>query len=51
MIEKPDLNMSEVAYRVGFSDPNYFSRTFKKNYNISPTDFRNNKGAELEIKN
>lgn len=46
LIEMPDLNMSEVAYKVGFSDPNYFSRTFKKTFNISPTDFRNNKTTE-----
>jgi signal transduction histidine kinase/ligand-binding sensor domain-containing protein/AraC-like DNA-binding protein len=43
LIEMPDLTMSEVAYKVGFSDPNYFSRTFKKTFNISPTDFRNDK--------
>ncbi len=43
LIEKPDLTMSEVAYKVGFNDPNYFSRTFKKAFNISPTDFRNDK--------
>lgn len=46
LIEMPDLNMSEVAYKVGFSDPNYFSRTFKKTFNISPTDFRNDKTTE-----
>lgn len=41
LLEKPELTMSEVAYQVGFNDPNYFSRTFKKIFNVSPTDFRN----------
>lgn len=40
LLEEPDLTMAEVAYKVGFNDPNYFSRTFKKIYNISPTSFR-----------
>jgi AraC-like DNA-binding protein len=29
--------VSEVAYRVGFSDPKYFSTCFKKQFGISPT--------------
>lgn len=40
LMEEPELTMAEVAYKVGFNDPNYFSRTFKKIYNISPTNFR-----------
>ncbi|MEL5895188.1 DNA-binding response regulator [Bacteroides sp. GD17] len=32
-----ELNVSEVAYRVGFSDPKYFSTCFKKQFGISPT--------------
>lgn len=30
------LNISEVAYKVGFSDPNYFSRIFKKEFGKTP---------------
>ena len=30
-------NVSETAYRSGFSDPNYFSKTFKKHFGTSPT--------------
>lgn len=32
-------NISETAYQTGFSDPNYFSKCFKKKYGSSPTDF------------
>ncbi|MCT4646950.1 MAG: AraC family transcriptional regulator [Carboxylicivirga sp.] len=35
-----DLNISEIAYKVGFSDPKYFSKQFKKQYGISPMAFR-----------
>jgi ligand-binding sensor domain-containing protein/signal transduction histidine kinase/DNA-binding response OmpR family regulator len=32
-------NVSETAYSTGFADPNYFSKTFKKNFGISPTEY------------
>lgn len=30
----------EIAKRVGYSEPNYFSYCFKKNFNISPSEYR-----------
>jgi len=35
------LNIKEIAYEVGYQDPNYFSRVFKKNMGVSPKDYRN----------
>ncbi|MCG8310865.1 MAG: AraC family transcriptional regulator [Cytophagales bacterium] len=35
-----DLNISQVAYEVGFNDPKYFSRLFTKEFKQSPRDFR-----------
>lgn len=32
--------ISEVAYKCGFSDVNYFSRFFKKHTGLSPTEYR-----------
>lgn len=40
MLNSTDLNISEVAYSVGFSDPNYFSRTFQQMYGKSPREMR-----------
>lgn len=34
------LSVAEVAYRVGFSDPNYFSRAFSAEFGQSPTTLR-----------
>ncbi len=31
--------VSEVAYKVGFSDPGYFSRCFKEQYKSSPVEY------------
>ncbi len=36
-----ELTISEISYKVGFNDPNYFSRTFRKILNISPSDYKN----------
>lgn len=32
-------NVSETAYKTGFSDPNYFSKVFKKTFGKSPSDY------------
>ncbi|MEN8118309.1 MAG: AraC family transcriptional regulator [Bacteroidota bacterium] len=32
--------MKEIAYRVGYSTPQYFSRMFKQKYGFSPQVYR-----------
>ncbi|MGD1895019.1 MAG: ATP-binding protein [Cyclobacteriaceae bacterium] len=39
LLEQSELNISEVAYEVGFQDPAYFSRTFTQEFGVSPTSF------------
>ena len=39
LLRQPSLNISEVAYAVGYSDPKYFSRVFSKHYGQSPQAF------------
>ena len=36
-----DLNISEIAYDMGFTDPNYFSRVFSKEFKMAPSAMRN----------
>lgn len=35
-----DLNVNQVGYRLGFDDPSYFVKYFKKHTKISPLEFR-----------
>ena len=38
-LKSGQYSVSETSYKVGFSDPGYFSRSFKKHYGISPADY------------
>ncbi len=40
LLHDSNLTISEIAYTVGFNDANYYSKSFKKLFKISPTDFR-----------
>ena len=33
-----DMNISEIAYEVGFNDPKYFTRCFAKEFDATPSD-------------
>lgn len=43
LLQNPDLNISEIAYEVGFADPAYFTRVFTKAIGVCPRNFRNSK--------
>jgi AraC-like DNA-binding protein len=40
LIKTTDRNISEIAYEVGFNDPNYFSRAFSREFGQAPSDCR-----------
>lgn len=37
LLQGRELNVSEVAYKVGYNDPKYFSTSFKKQFGVSPS--------------
>ncbi|MCB9273731.1 MAG: helix-turn-helix domain-containing protein [Lewinellaceae bacterium] len=41
LLQTTDLTISEIAYNLGFNDPNYFSRAFGKEFGCSPGEIRN----------
>lgn len=40
LLKKPFINVSEVAYAVGFSNPKYFTKCFKKEFDVTPTEYQ-----------
>ena len=40
LLKKGEKNVSEVAYEVGFDTPYYFSKCFKDQFGIPPSQYR-----------
>ena len=44
-----DMGISEVAYSVGFSSPSHFGDRFRRHFEMTPTEFRNNQRERSQI--
>lgn len=36
----PEFNISDITYQLGFSSPKYFSKCFKKQFGMTPSEYR-----------
>ncbi|WP_303913677.1 hybrid sensor histidine kinase/response regulator transcription factor [Bacteroides mediterraneensis] len=43
LLEKTQMTVAEVAYRVGFNAPKIFTHYFKEEYKMTPTEYRKKK--------
>jgi len=43
LIQENKLPITDIAFNVGFNDPKYFSRIFRKFYGMSPSEFQSKK--------
>ena len=50
LLENTDMKMAQIAYTVGFSTANYFTRAFKAKFNMLPTEYAEakKKGSKVE---
>lgn len=46
---KTDISIKEICFQVGYNDPNYFSRAFKKSVGVSPSEFKANISYEQHL--
>lgn len=40
LLKNTDMNINEIAYTVGIQDYNYFTKLFRKNENLTPSEYR-----------
>ena len=40
LIITTDKKISDIASECGFNDMSYFSKIFKRNFNVSPTEYK-----------
>jgi len=40
LLSNPDKSLKEITYEVGYHEPNYFSKVFKKMCSVSPKEYR-----------
>ena len=48
LMKTENLNVSEIAYKVGFNNPRYFSKYFQEAYGMTPSQYMKNMGVEEE---
>lgn len=46
LMRQGDLNVSEIAYKVGFNNPRYFSKYFQDAYGVTPSQYRKRLNGE-----
>jgi len=42
LLRKSEINISQAGYAVGFNNPSYFTKCFKEQFGVSPSDFIKN---------
>ena len=47
LLEKTNLTIGEIAYRVGYQDTGHFSRLFERELSVPPSDYRQTVRAKL----
>jgi AraC-like DNA-binding protein len=45
LLRTGQYRVSQAAYMVGFNDPKYFTRCFKEQFNINPSDLTRNQDS------
>lgn len=48
LVAKSKMSFSQIAYAVGFTDPKYFTKCFKKETGMTPSEYREKEKGEEE---
>lgn len=50
LLKYTDLNLKEISFELGYTEPAYFSRLFKIKKGVSPRKYRAEKNFEWAIR-
>nr|WP_302825225.1 helix-turn-helix transcriptional regulator [uncultured Bacteroides sp.] len=48
-IIETNLSFAEISWQLGFNNPSYFSKTFKRFTGMTPNEFKNNRKRNTPI--
>lgn len=48
MLKKDELTVAQIAYRVGFGSPSYFTKCFHDKYGCTPLEYQNTTSKKLQ---
>ena len=48
LIETDEYSMAQIAYMVGLNDSHYFSKCFKQQYGITPTEYKESRKLNMD---
>lgn len=51
LLTESDMNITQIAYNVGFSGASYFAEMFRQQYGMSPREYRNQKNNQESKEN
>lgn len=40
LLDKTDLSVADITYAVGFTSPSYFTKCFREQYGVTPSEYR-----------
>ena len=43
-LRESQMNVSEIAFQLGFNNPKYFSKYFKEEYGVTPKEYQDKSG-------
>ena len=49
LLKYPNTSISEISYKIGYETPTSFNKSFKKQFGVTPTQFRKNPNHSFEI--
>lgn len=51
LLQNPNAMVTDIAYTVGFHDPSYFARTFRRFVGISPSRYHEDQKNSIKVEN